>query len=283
VAFSGDGALLAAGGFGAVKVWDLATGSERAALAAPGHWSTTLAFSPDGSALTSGGRGYTWARGAEESLSVLRWDVGGKKTPQVLSTPAQALYTPGGHNYCAACAADGRTAAWHHHKRNVVTVADLPRPEGRACFPSAERVCALAFAPDRRLLAAGGERTITLWPVDPAEAQEAARPPSLRRLKAWLWARGLTPARWRTAPRASLAGHTDVVAALAFTADGRLLGSASHDQTVRLWDLATGREVAAFDWGVGKVHALAFAPDGMTAAAGGDADIVVWDLDDLPG
>jgi WD40 repeat protein len=49
---------------------------------------------------------------------------------------------------------------------------------------------------------------------------------------------------------------------------------------VRVWDLATGRERSAFNWGVGRVFSLAIAPDGMTAAAGGsNNEIVVWDLD----
>ena len=41
-----------------------------------------------------------------------------------------------------------------------------------------------------------------------------------------------------------------------------------------------GRARAAFNWGVGRLHSLAIAPDGMTAAAGGSKnEIVVWDLD----
>jgi hypothetical protein len=41
-----------------------------------------------------------------------------------------------------------------------------------------------------------------------------------------------------------------------------------------------GREQVVFDWKIGRVHCLALAPDGMTAAAGGhDHSIVVWDVE----
>ena len=43
------------------------------------------------------------------------------------------------------------------------------------------------------------------------------------------------------------------------------------------------RLLRAHDWGLGRVHAMAVAPDGMTAAAAGqDHRILIWDLDDGP-
>ena len=42
---------------------------------------------------------------------------------------------------------------------------------------------------------------------------------------------------------------------------------------------ASGAAVGCYDWAAGRLHCLALAPDGLTAAGGGDGRIVVWDLD----
>ncbi|MBI2933925.1 MAG: hypothetical protein HYY16_19950 [Planctomycetes bacterium] len=44
-------------------------------------------------------------------------------------------------------------------------------------------------------------------------------------------------------PLHTLKGHEKDVTSVAFAPDGKLLASGSYDGTVRLWDLATGKEV----------------------------------------
>jgi WD40 repeat protein len=67
---------------------------------------------------------------------------------------------------------------------------------------------------------------------------------------------------------------------LAFTADGRYLATVSNDETVRLWDARTWAEKTTFTWDVGRLLNIAFAPDGLRAAAGSDkGQIVVWDVE----
>ncbi len=85
----------------------------------------------------------------------------------------------------------------------------------------------------------------------------------------------------KLAPTVELAGHKLPVWGVGFTADGRGVRTASSDGTVRSWDATTGRARRAYDWGLGKLYAAAFAPDGLVGAAGtADGKVVLWDLDD---
>jgi hypothetical protein len=130
---------------------------------------------------------------------------------------------------------------------------DVPAGRVRVRLPQPSPVRTLVFAPDGGSLAFAAGRQVSLWNT----------------------ASG--------GPRAVLKGHARLINAVAFSPDGRTLATAGNDGSVRLWDAATGRQRAAFDWQVGPVYAVAFAPDAMRAAAGGEADIVVWDLDDQGG
>jgi WD40 repeat protein len=73
--------------------------------------------------------------------------------------------------------------------------------------------------------------------------------------------------------------HDEAVAALALSADGRLLACA-QDEAVRLWDLSGPTpKPQRLSTKVGTVQGLAFSPDSRTLVVGGlNRNLHVWDL-----
>jgi len=66
---------------------------------------------------------------------------------------------------------------------------------------------------------------------------------------------------------------------VAFSPDGRTALSGSLDGTLKLWDLATGKELRKFAGHASGVIGLAISPDGRTAVSGGyDRALNRWDL-----
>jgi serine/threonine protein kinase len=76
-----------------------------------------------------------------------------------------------------------------------------------------------------------------------------------------------------------LKGHTDVVWGVAFSPDGSQALSGGEDNTLRLWDLATGKEVRRFEGHTSVVNCVAFSPDGSQVLSGSDdRSVRLWDV-----
>ena len=64
-----------------------------------------------------------------------------------------------------------------------------------------------------------------------------------------------------------LDGHDDVISTCRFSKDGAYLASASNDETLRIWEVATGLELSVY-WAE-PFSSCAWSPDGRTLIAGG--------------
>jgi WD40 repeat protein len=71
-----------------------------------------------------------------------------------------------------------------------------------------------------------------------------------------------------------LHGHADIVAGAVYSADRQSIATASGDGTVKIWDAATGQEIATLPGHTGGVRAVAWSSDGrFIATAGADGTV----------
>jgi RNA polymerase sigma factor (sigma-70 family) len=131
---------------------------------------------------------------------------------------------------------------------SAVYVWDLATGKERRRFPHETPVTSFAVSRDGKLLAAGCEDgTIHLW--------GAATGRELRHFTAH---KGRAP-DWRGPSGAFVGGYNGN----GFTADGRHIVSMGSDNTIRLWDAASGEQVREFGR-FSEVGGLSLAPDGKT-------------------
>ena len=69
------------------------------------------------------------------------------------------------------------------------------------------------------------------------------------------------------------------VTCLAFRPDGKTLASGSQHKTIKLWNVASGKNIATLTGYSGAIKSVAFSPDGTTlASASDDKTVKLWDV-----
>jgi RNA polymerase sigma factor (sigma-70 family) len=277
VAFSPDGKVLASGGAweSDVRLWNVADGKELHPADGPHGPVEFLRWSADAQTLLSAGR----------ERRVVWWDL---KT----GAPRRQVYSPAPDWTAFALAADGKTLATGCLPDQTVRVGDLDsdRP-ARVLGEQDVLVRAIGFSPDGRLLATGGRDTpIHLWDVKGGKKLRTlgeagdmvgclAFSPDGKTL-AYGRSRIGNDADTKTLRLMDVATGAEVrsfdgggyVPTVCFSPDGKTL-AAWHDtpdrHLVRLWDVATSRELCRYAGHQASGLALAFSPDGKLIASGG--------------
>jgi WD40 repeat protein/tRNA A-37 threonylcarbamoyl transferase component Bud32 len=140
-----------------------------------------------------------------------------------------------------ACPAMRRRWEWHYLKRLCHAVCDNFHGHGRPPL-------AVAYRPDGRQLASAGWGNCILLLEDGQVG----------------------------GPGRSLDGHRAQITGLAYSPAGRHLASASADETVVIWDVASGRSVQILRHPL-SVLGVAYSPDGLQlASAGADLIARLW-------
>ncbi len=77
-----------------------------------------------------------------------------------------------------------------------------------------------------------------------------------------------------------LIGHAGWIKSLDFSPDGTKALSSSQDNSIRLWNVATGKEIGKFEGHDDDVNCVIFNSTGSSALSGGsDKTVRLWDLD----
>jgi len=141
-----------------------------------------------------------------------------------------------------------------------------------------ENIDALAVTVDgRSVLSASRDGTLHLWELETGKCSLSWRygtqdPKAMRKAVADQVREG-RKVNWSRLPL-----HSGKVTAIAVSPDGHFALTGSHDKTLRLWELASGRFVRSFEGHEHSVTRVAISPDGQFACSFSWGKLRVWDM-----
>ncbi|MBP3954164.1 sigma-70 family RNA polymerase sigma factor [Gemmata sp. G18] len=294
LAFSPDGGTLTTLHGTAGRSWAVGSGVPAAPLAGndEGEVAAREVVFPDATGPTV----IQFPTPADRTLRATTWDVGSGVAADRVPIPADVWQTGAANG---AASPDGRWIAWG--TPTVVTLVNRATgQEARRLIPAHANPAALQFSADGGTLLRlpFGKNAVEVWGTEtgthrgtlallPRYRSNSAHVVKLSADGQWLASTGkhadgsqaLTVTEVDTGKGYRLPTLTGAgsLHALAFSPNGRLLAAAAEDGSLRVWDLASGKELRAYRGHKGRALAVLFSPDGTRIASGGfDGTGLIW-------
>ncbi len=277
---SPDGTCVLAGTSStAVRVWEIATGKERAALGEYPNWgATTMAFSRDGTTLVTGGKRLAHVRDWPSGKAVREIDLGRDGTVSDL-----------------AISGDGKRLEVLFAGEEALHFYDLAtgRQQPVPVVAHNGAIYGLDTTPDGKLISFGKDASVRTWDLNAGLASDHF--PVQLELNASGFAVTRDGSRFAVpggdlesihvcnARRGSrvlrMTEKRIAMSNLEFSPDGAWLAAwDGREKFVRVWDIKTQQTVLHLTVNLAYGVACAFSPDGTTFAVSDEGQVRFWDL-----